>query len=137
VPLIPGGGVSFVDVRDTAVAFRSAMKDGTGGRTYLLGAANMPMKEYFRHVEKISGVPGPFLQVPDRAAWTMAATLHGLKGMFGRWDPSLDPVLVEMSQHFWYLDASRAKEDLGFNPRNPNETLEDTIAWLQANYPQG
>src|SRR5262249_20460351 len=37
---VPTGGVSFVDARDAAASFRSAMKKGRHGERYLLGAAN-------------------------------------------------------------------------------------------------
>ena len=79
------------------------------------------------------GVKGPFLQVPTVAAWAAARSIYGLKGLFGVWDPTFDPVLVEMSQAFWYLDAGRAREELGFRPRDPRETIRDTVEWLQQN----
>jgi dihydroflavonol-4-reductase len=39
----------------------------------------------------------------------------------------VDPVSFEMAQFFWYLDASLAREELGWSPRDPMETLRDTI----------
>ncbi|MEP6637146.1 MAG: NAD-dependent epimerase/dehydratase family protein, partial [Acidobacteriota bacterium] len=44
---VPGGGVSFVDVRDAAQAFRIAMKKGRHGERYLLGAANWTFEKFF------------------------------------------------------------------------------------------
>src|SRR5881394_3382870 len=40
ISAVPTGGLSFVDVRDAARAFQSAMKKGRHGERYLLGAAN-------------------------------------------------------------------------------------------------
>ena len=37
-----------------------------------------------------------------------------------------------MSQHFWYVDASKAREELGWVPRDPGETLAETIEDLRA-----
>jgi len=42
-----------------------------------------------------------------------------------------DPVSVEMAQLFWYLDASRAERELGWVPRDPIDTLADTVADLR------
>lgn len=77
------------------------MEKGKQGSTYLLGHENMSLEVYFKKLEKLSGVKSPFLKVPSTAAWAMASSVYGILGLFGRWDPSLDPVLVEMSQHFW------------------------------------
>jgi hypothetical protein len=41
--------------------------------------------------------------------------------------PALDPVSLEMAQYFWYLDWSRAETELGFTPRDPMQTLADTV----------
>eukprot|EP00898_Chlorokybus_atmophyticus_P004473 jgi/Chlat1/5026/Chrsp32S08953 len=120
VPLIPSGGLSLVDVRDAAVAFVEAMRSGRPDATYLLGAGNLTLADYFG-------------RVPDEMAFAMAAAATGIKGLFGRWDPSLDPVVVEMSQHFWYCNASLARRDLTFKPRPVDETVADTVSWLQTN----
>lgn len=132
VPFVPPGGFSMVDVRDVAAAFLAAMKRGRPGEAYLLGAKNMTVAEYFARVEKLSGVAAPRLRVPAPLATALASAATSALGAFGAWDPSLDPVVVEMSQHFWYLDASKATRELGFQPRDPDVTLRDTISWLRA-----
>ena len=42
------------------------------------------------------------------------------------------PVSVEMAQCFWYVDASKAERELGWTPRDPGETLADTVEDLRA-----
>ena len=41
-------------------------------------------------------------------------------------------VAVEMGQCFWYLDAAKARLELGWSPREPGATLFDTVADLRA-----
>lgn len=133
VPFVPAGGLSYVDVRDVSKAFISAMSRGTPGETYLLGAENLTIENYFKRIEKFSGLPGPWLKISSSAAWAMAASVYGISGLFGRWDPSLDPVIVEMAQHFWYLDSTKAREELNFVPRDSSITLKETVEWLIQN----
>jgi len=150
VPLCPSGGLSFVDVRDVADAFAVAMqrgrstRDGAGTSTsaqggmatgYVLGAANMTLREFLAEVERLSGVPAPRVSLPPVVERASAWLLYQAKGrLLGNWDKSLDPVYVEMGQAFWYTDWSAAQRDLGFQPRSPEETLRDTIAWLKSNW---
>jgi len=43
--------------------------------------------------------------------------------------------MIEMSQHYWYIDSTNARNVLSFEPRHPEETLRDTVLWLQSNFP--
>lgn len=135
IPIIPSGGLSFVDVRDTASAFITAMERGEPGACYLLGAANLTFDAFFERLESISGVPRPRLAVPNRAARVGARALDAAMRMMGK-TPDVDPISVEMSQHFWYIDWSAAMRDLDFSPRDPGQTLFDTVRWIKANNPQ-
>ena len=44
----------------------------------------------------------------------------------------LDKSDVEIASYFWYADASKAKTELGFNPKDPMDTLLDTVHALEA-----
>jgi len=41
--------------------------------------------------------------------------------------PVVDAVSVDMAQHYWYCRADKAIRELGFEPRDPSETLRDTV----------
>lgn len=139
VPFVPGGGISFVDARDVADAALSAadvdLRARNGGasysRTYLLTAKNCSLGEYFGMVEAASGVPAPTLRLPAPLAIAGARAATYALAVLGRRDPSLDPVVVEMAQCFWGVDASRARRELDFAPRAPEDTVADTVAWLR------
>ena len=132
IPFIPGGGLNIVDVRDVADAFEAAMAQGGPGHTYLIGATNLTLAELFDHLARLSGVPAPRLKLPYALAHTGARLGSKLMGAFGKHDPGLDPVVVEMANHFWYLDDAAARRDLGWNPRPLEDTLRDSIAWVRA-----
>lgn len=133
MPFVPAGGLSFVDARDAAQAMALAMTKGRAGHRYLVGAANMSLEVYFGRIARIAGVPGPGLRLPKGAALAKAGA------ELLRWaskrlpiDEGVDPSAAEMGQHFWYLDATKAKRELGWTHRDPGDTLADMVDDLKA-----
>ncbi len=131
IPAMPAGGISFVDVRDVAATFLAALERGRSGERYLLGAANMPFSEFFGRLSRISNVPPPRMHLPSELKVWSTEGLARLARWRGR-EPGLDRASVEMGEHFFYIDSEKAKDELGFSPRDPQETLRDTVHDLQA-----
>ncbi|MBI4481389.1 MAG: NAD-dependent epimerase/dehydratase family protein [Acidobacteria bacterium] len=123
---IPNGGLNFVDVRDAASALLSAMEKGRAGQRYLIGGPNQSFAEFFRRLEVLSNVRAPRVRFSASAAMAAAKFQQVLERVTGRRFP-VRPVSVEMSTCFWYLDATKARSELGFSPRDPEETLRDTV----------
>jgi dihydroflavonol-4-reductase len=59
-----------------------------------------------------------------------------IDSFFKQWDfaSPVEPGAIEMAQHFWYLNCSKAARELGFKPRDPGETLQDTVVYLRENF---
>jgi dihydroflavonol-4-reductase len=133
IPYLPGGGLSFVDVRDAAAAFVAALEKGEHQERYLLGSANMTFSEFFGRLQRLSGVQAPRIRVPKQLAMGGSTIVNSI---FRNWNkPSpIQPSEVEQAECFWYLDSSKAEEKLGFAPRDPQETLQDTIRYLRENF---
>src|SRR5919202_1499508 len=114
IPTVPKGGLSFVDARDAARAFYGAMQAGAHGERYLLGAANWTFEKFFGRLERITKVPAPFLSLPSKLS---LAGARGLSSLYKHWKlaPPVEPAEIEMADHFWYLDASKARAELGFD----------------------
>lgn len=133
VPMIPAGGLSFVDARDAAVTMLAAMEKGRAGERYLLGAKNLTFAEFFDMLERISGVKGPRIKAPKSLLLAQAgAEIMERVAKRMKTEAAVDRISAEMGQHFWYLDAKKAIAELGFAPRDATETVSDTIADLQA-----
>src|SRR6185436_5602186 len=130
---IPTGGVSFVDARDAATSFRAAMKKGRHGERYLLGAANWTFNKFFGRLERLTKVSAPRFALPSRLAITGAQVVDAF---FKQWELTspVEPGAVEMAQYFWYLNCSKAARELSFKPRDPAETLHDTVSYLRENF---
>lgn len=131
VPVVPAGGLSFVDARDVAPAMLAAMTRGKPGARYLMAGANMTIEAFFGRLSRISGVPRPGLKAPKSLlAARVGASLFDRAKKYLPLEGDMDPISVEMGQVFWYVDSTRAREDLGFAPRDPGDTLADTVADL-------
>lgn len=133
IPVIPAGGINFVDVRDTATAFITAMARGRSGERYLLGGPNWTFEKFFGRLERLTKISGPKLRAPS------GLTVWGARvadKMYRHWGkvPPVEVTSVEMAEYYWYLDASKAQRELDFIARDPGETLFDTVTYLKENF---
>jgi len=134
LPAMPNGGMSFLDVRDAADAFVAALDRGELGGKHLMGV-NMSMSEFFGRLERISGVPAPRLRLPSKVNVAGAKLLERLAEARGR-EPALDAASVDIAEHWFWVDSRKAERELGFSPRDPQETLQDTVLDLLSRMPE-
>jgi dihydroflavonol-4-reductase len=131
IPVVPDGGVSFVDARDAARATVAALELGRAGERYLLGGPNWTVKEYFGRLERASKVRAPKLKLPNALQRRAASLLeHAYKALDK--EPPVERISVEMAQVYWWCDSGKAERELGFVARDPSETLDDTIRDLRS-----
>jgi dihydroflavonol-4-reductase len=135
IPVTPSGGFSFVDARDVAAVVVAALSKGRSGERYLLGALNLTFPQFFERLERISGVKGP----PVSVALPRGLTTFGIgflekaAAVVGAKLP-VTQIEAEMASSFWYCDSRKAERELGFSPRDPNETLLDTVKDIRGAY---
>jgi dihydroflavonol-4-reductase len=128
IPATPAGGLAFVDARDAALGMVLAWERGRPGERYILNAQNTTVAAFFQRLSRISGVSAPVLRMPGSRPLAV-----GIGKLFTRavraigGEPPVDEVSIEMGQYFWYCDGGKAERELGFSPRDPGETLRDTV----------
>jgi dihydroflavonol-4-reductase len=128
IPAVPAGGMAFVDVRDAAHGMLLAFERGRAGERYLLNAQNLTVAAFFQRLERLTGIEGPRLRMPRSRAVAIGANRlfsRAFRAIGG--EPPVDEVSVEMAQYFWYASSEKAERELGFRPRDPGETLRDTV----------
>lgn len=130
VPMVVRGGINFVDARDAAEATVAAMDKGKPGERYLLGGPNWTVKEFFERIARAARVSPPRVMVPGAVSRWGASLVEGLYRARGS-EPPIDRTSVEMAEHYWYVDSSKAARELGFDPREPGLTLADTVKYLR------
>ena len=133
IPAMPRGGISFVDVRDAALAFRAALTKGNPGERHLLGAVNWEFDEFFARLARISHVPAPALRLPSVVKVAGAHLLERFARERGR-EPELPAADVEMGECWFFIDSAKAERVLGFRPRDPVETLAETVAYVREHF---
>lgn len=128
VQAVPAGGMSFVDVRDAAAGLIAAMQQGRGGERYLLSGCNLSVRDFFGKLERLSGVKAPWMPMPASPELAKLAVrfMDKVVDRLGGKQP-VDEETVDVAQHYWYCDWSKAEKELHFKPRDPMETLRDTI----------
>ena len=133
LPAIPAGGIAYVDVRDAAEGMLLAFDKGRPGERYILNAHNVTLAGFFQRLERVSGVRAPRLRMPGSRPVAI-----GLGKLFSKaveaigGESPVDDVSLEMSQYYWYCDSAKAERELGFRPRDPGQTLLDTVDDLVA-----
>ncbi len=129
VPVAPPGGMSFVDVRDVAAAVGAACTRGRSGERYLLSSGNMPFVDFYAMLGRITGRSGPVAAMPQltRKVLSWMPRLGRERGVGVGVGPVISREDLELASHFWYAASGKAEEELGFSPRDPLATLEDTV----------
>ncbi len=130
IPVLPEGGINFVDARDAALATANALQQGRPGERYLLGGPNWTMKEFFARLGRVANVAPPRLKLPAKLNRFGASLVEELWRHRGK-EPPVDRISVEMAEHFWWIDSAKAERELGFSARDPQLTLVDTVAYLR------
>ena len=133
IPVMPRGGISFVDVRDAAQAFLAALTKGNVGERHLIGAANWEFTEFFARLGRIAHRPPPLLRMPSPLKVAGAHWLERWARARGR-EPELPASDVEMGECWFFIDSTKSERLLGFRPRDPVETLSDTVRYVQHHF---
>ena len=124
-------GLNLVHVRDVARGHILAAQKGRSGEKYILGHENLPLREIFALLERLTAIPAPRVRIPYAVAWTTAAISEGWARVVGR-EPAVSLTAVRMAAKRMFFDPSKAIRELGL-PQTPVEVaLGDAIAWFRA-----
>jgi dihydroflavonol-4-reductase len=135
VMAVPRGGLSIVDVRDAAAGLILAMRLGRPGERYILAGPNWTFREWMEKTAQLARVKAPKLQLPLWLSLWCARRMRSLLPLIGK-SFELDDASIEMADLFWYCDSTKARRELGFNTRDPMETLRDTIKDIRKRKPE-
>jgi len=125
-------GLNFVGVEECAAGHLLISEKGKIGARYLLGAENLTLKEVLDTLAKITGLPAPRMKIPHRVALGVAYVDSAVSRLIGK-EPGIPVEGVKIARHKMFVDASRARKELGFEPGPVTAALERAVRWYQAN----
>ncbi|MGH8898045.1 MAG: NAD-dependent epimerase/dehydratase family protein [Egibacteraceae bacterium] len=123
-------GFGCLDVRDFANGMVLAAQHGHSGKRYLLSGHNVTTNQLLEQAAAIAGVRAPRFSPPKALVEIIAATVEKISKLRGKPAPITRSVVQIIGRYAWY-DTTRARSELGFQPRPFRQTLEDTIRWLR------
>ncbi|MEH6550917.1 MAG: SDR family oxidoreductase [Pseudomonadales bacterium] len=129
------GGVCTVDVRDVAAGHVLAMEKGRIGESYILANrdGNYTHKEFLTKVGEIAGVKDvASKEVSAKTMLTVSRIAEFWSKVTGKAPITTYKNTLFAQQHF-YVDSTKAIEELGL-PQTPIETsIKDAAQWFRAN----
>lgn len=118
-----------VDIRDVAEAAVLAETRGRTGERYIIANEFISNRDFYSLAAAQLGNPPPKL-VPLRLAYAIAWIAERLFKLVGHKDYLVSTDAVFLSNAFQRMDNSKARRELGWNPRPIAETVQDAVAWF-------
>ncbi len=114
----------IVHVDDLVAAMILAAEKGTNGEKYIISAGDLSTREMFGILSQSAGIPIP-MEVPKPLV-ILAGNILDPIGRIFNWQPPISRERV----HYIYercvrVDATKARQELGWNPRSVLETLNE------------
>jgi dihydroflavonol-4-reductase len=123
-------GLNLVHVRDVARGHLLAARLGRVGEKYILGHANLSLREIFGLLAGITGRRPPRLTVPYSVAWLGAACLEGAARLTGR-APQVPLTAVRMARKRMFFSPAKAVRELGLPQTDVRQALADAVGWFR------
>jgi dihydroflavonol-4-reductase len=125
--------LNVVHVDDVARGHILALERGAVGRSYILGGANLSLRELLGDLAAITGLPAPAWRVPRRLTLGAAWISETVEGRLLRRHPRVPLEAARMSTTRMAFDDSRARKELGYQSRPPVEAIEASARWFVEN----
>lgn len=128
VPVSVAGGFDLVDVRDVARGLALAAEHGRTGENYLLSGERVELHDLMKLAARSVGRRGPAFAVPLwvlKAIMPIAEPLSARLGSDVMSEAALGAVFASPT-----VDNSKARTELGYEPRPFEETVRDLVAEL-------
>lgn len=124
--------LNLIDVRDVAVGMVRAMERGRPGRRYLLGAENLSIREVFRILAGLTGLPEPTRRVPYLVALGAAAVSEIFADLFLSQPPAATLTGVRLTRRRMHFDASASLAELAVVPRPVRQSIAAAVGYFRS-----
>lgn len=122
------GEYDYVDVRDVVNGMISAMQKGENKEIYLLGGEKLTMLDYFKLLQKLTGIKGSIKTLKFESAILLGKFLNFFSNR-----SSITPYSIETLMSNSNISHIKAQKKLGFNPRSIEKSIYDQYIWFKKN----
>ncbi len=131
MPAFVDTGLNVVHVDDVAAGHLLARDRGEAGERYILGGADLSLKEILAMVASHTGRKPPSLRLPRRAVYPFAVISETLARLRGT-EPRVTRDGLRMAKKHMYFSSAKARAALGYQARPPEAAIVDALAWFRA-----
>ncbi len=124
------GGFTVVDVRDVARGMVLAAEKGRIGDRYILGGPQVTVRQLYRQLAQVSGLPAPRLHLPRWAVLMGALGMEGLARVVGRHPPITYRLMKAFVGSYSFHDSGKAAAELGYTWLPLDEILRRAVRWF-------
>jgi dihydroflavonol-4-reductase len=130
-PFLVRGGYDFCDVRDVANGLVSALTQGDGGSTYILGGKWYSLREIAEILGQLSGRRISTLALPVEIAKMGLPFVRAASRLSGKPPLFTKEALHAVTFGNRQISSARAKAVFNYRSRPVRETLQDIIVWFE------
>jgi dihydroflavonol-4-reductase len=133
VQFIINGAYDFVDVRDVVTGMILAAAQGKTGEVYILSGEEISVERIMRLTQKATGKRALSVRVPLWLAEFAARITPVFYKVTGT-RPVVTPYSLQVVTGNSTISCAKARRELGYQPRALEQSIIDTVRWLQANH---
>lgn len=123
------GGYDFVDVRDVAEGCLLAAEKGQAGHCYILSNRYFTVGELLSYVQRVEG--GRKIPCLPMGLAKLFAPLFAWLAKLRHTRPLYTKYALYTLSGYCHFSHDKATSELGYRPRDMQDTVRDTIAWLR------
>ncbi|OLD47640.1 MAG: hypothetical protein AUI48_02850 [Chloroflexi bacterium 13_1_40CM_2_68_14] len=131
LPAYVDTGMNVIDVDDVAEGELLALERGERGERYILGHANLTMREFLEELAVISGRKPPRIRMPHLVALGLAHADAFLNGRILGRAPRIPLEGVRTAREIMFASSSRAVRELGLRQTPIRDALAKAVRWFE------
>jgi len=132
IPAFVDTGLNLVHVDDVAEGHILALEQGRIGERYILGGADLSLRQMLADIAALTGRKAPTLALARAPLYPLALVAEGVARLTGR-APMLTRDALDMAAHHMFFSSAKAQAELGYRARPHTEALADALAWFGDN----
>ena len=130
MPAYVDTGLNIVHVDDVAAGHLRALERGRIGERYILGGADMTLREILVHISRLVGRKPPSIRLPHAVLLPLAVGAETFARLTGT-EARATVESVRMARKHMYYSSDKAVRELGYSWRAPTVAFQDAIAWFR------